>query len=67
MNRLSWIERWHEFKRVWFGPRKKRGEVRLTAVGWQPDSTYQLDCKPTPSGNVEYYKVIRESEERDGN
>lgn len=56
MENKSLKERWHEFKRIWFGPRKKCGEVRLTAVGWRPDETFVRDCDPTASGNVEFYK-----------
>lgn len=53
--------------------RADRNEVRQTAVGWQPDNSYTPDPGndrkyidsngverwDTPSGNKEYYKVVR--------
>lgn len=43
---------------VYFADRSQR-EVRLTAIGFKPDDSYIEDKGVTPSGNREYYKVIR--------
>ena len=58
-DRVTLRERLKELRRKWTGQRQ---EVRLTTIGWRPDETYIQDTGKTASGEVEYYKVIRQGE-----
>lgn len=54
------IERLAELNRIYvIGP--GRGEVRRTAISWQPDESYTEVHGKTPSGQREYSKVEREA------
>ncbi len=53
-------ERLQELHRIYVtGP--GRGEVRRTAINWQPDGSYTEVKGKTPSGQREYSKIERES------
>jgi hypothetical protein len=49
-------ERWRELRRIW---NSERRPVVQTAVGWCPGEDWTEQTGPTPSGNREYYTVVR--------
>jgi hypothetical protein len=55
---MNLLERLAEIKRIWNGEKR---EVRYTAVGWKPGEGWKEDCQPTPSGEREFYTVVREA------
>jgi hypothetical protein len=54
-------ERMRELKRQWFHWGEQ--EVRHTAVEWRPDGRYVKDENKTPSGEKEYYRVVRKAKD----
>lgn len=54
-DRLTWRERIAELKRIYGG---SRPEVRMTAIGWQPDPSYKEVSGTKPR---EYSKVVRKA------
>ena len=55
---MTFKERMKELHRIYVADRK-HVEVRHTAVGWQP-AGYVEDKGTTPSGEREYFRIVRE-------
>ena len=62
---MSIRERLRELHRKWF--RWGEQEIRHTTVGWKRDARYIEDKSKTPSGNSEYYRVVRKAKDNGNN
>jgi hypothetical protein len=55
---MTFLERLRNIIADWNGEPR---EVRHTAIGWDPGGSYQEDCGCTPSGEREFYIVVRDA------